>query len=151
MTTTISVGDNAPDFTLDDQQGNETSLATFRGTQSVLLIFYPGDDTPGCTKQLCAIRDDQQAFKERGVAVFGVNHAGTASHTKFVEKHKLTTPLLIDTDMKVSAQYGAIKKFFGKGIIMRSVVLVDKQGIIRYVKRGLPPDAEILAAIDALV
>lgn len=146
----IAVGDKAPDFTLKDQEGSTVSLAAFRGTQPVLLIFYPGDDTLGCTKQLCAIRDDWSAFTKRNVAVFGVNHAGSASHTKFVEKYGLTAPLLIDTDMKVSAQYGATKKFFGKDFIKRSVVLVDKDGVIRYLKRGLPPDSEILEAIDAL-
>jgi peroxiredoxin Q/BCP len=150
MTNDIATGDTAPQFTLDDEGGNAVTLAAFRGKQPVLLIFYPGDDTPGCTKQLCAIRDDQQAFKERGVAVFGVNHAGTASHAEFIEKHQLTTPLLIDEGMTVSALYGATKKFFGKAIISRSVVLVDKEGVIRYLKRGLPPDSEILAAIDAL-
>lgn len=147
---TVTIGSAAPDFTLKDHEGRSMSLARFRGTQPVLLIFYPGDDTPGCTTQLCAIRDDWREFRKRNVAVFGVNHAGTDSHTKFAKKYGLTVSLLIDEGREVSKRYGATGKFFKNEVIKRSVVLVDKDGIIRYVKRGLPSDKEILAAIDAL-
>lgn len=140
----------APDFSLLDQEGNRITLRDFRGQNPVLLIFYPGDDTPGCTTQLCAIRDDWAEFQQYGVKVFGVNHADAESHTKFWRHHGLKTPLLIDEDKKVSKLYGATKKFFRTEIINRSVVLIDKSGVIRYLKRGLPPDREILEAIRSL-
>jgi thioredoxin-dependent peroxiredoxin len=146
----LAVGAMAPQFTLPDHQGNTVSLSAFQGKQPVLLIFYPGDDTPGCTKQLCAIRDDWEKFRQHNVAVFGINHAGSESHGKFIKKYSLKNPLLIDTDKKVSTAYGATKKFFKAEIIKRSVVLIDKQGIIRYLKRGLPPDSEILEAVKSL-
>ncbi len=150
MTNDIAIGDKAPDFTLDDQEGATVTLAAFHGKQPVLLIFYPGDDTPGCVKQLCAIRDDWNAFQERGVAVFGINNGDANSHLRFWEKYSLKTPLLIDAGMAVSRSYGATKKLFNHDMIKRSVVLIDKHGIIRYVMRGLPSDPEILDAIDAL-
>ncbi len=140
----------APDFTLLDHEGNSVSLKSFRGKNPVLLIFYPGDDTPGCTTQLCAIRDDWDEFKKYNVMAFGINHADANSHTKFWQHRSLKTPLLVDADKKVSELYGATKKFFKVSIIKRSVVLIDKEGTIRYLKRGLPPDSEILAAVRQL-
>lgn len=140
----------APNFSLLDHEGNSVELKSFRGKNPVLLIFYPGDDTPGCTTQLCAIRDDWDEFQKYGVMAFGINHADAESHTKFWRHRSLKTPLLIDTDKQVSKLYGATKKFFKAEIIKRSVVLVDKAGIIRYLKRGLPPDSEILAEVKKL-
>ncbi len=140
----------APEFTLLDHEGNSVSLKSFRGKNPALLVFYPGDDTLGCTKQLCAIRDDWAEFQKYNVAAYGVNHANAESHTKFWRHHGLKTPLLVDQDKKVSALYGAISKYFGHEIIKRSVVLIDKAGIIRYLKRGLPPNSEILEAIKKL-
>lgn len=150
MTTEPLLNQEAPDFTLLDHEGNSVSLKSFRGQHAVLLIFYPGDDTPGCTTQLCAIRDDWAEFQKYGVMVFGVNHADAVSHTKFWRHHGLKTPLLVDPDKHVSKLYGATRKFFKTEIIHRSVVLIDKQGIIRYLKRGLPPDSEILSALQSL-
>lgn len=140
----------APDFSLLDHEGNRVALKDFRGKHPVLLIFYPGDDTPGCTAQLCAIRDDWAEFQKYGVQAYGINPGDADSHTKFWRHHGLKTPLLVDEDKKVAELYGATKKFFKAEIINRTVVVIDKQGIIRYVKRGLPPDSEILAAVQAL-
>ncbi len=140
----------APDFTLIDHEGNKVSLKSFRGKNPVLLIFYPGDDTPGCTTQLCAIRDDWSEYKKCGVMAFGVNHADAESHTKFWRHHGLKTPLLVDADKSVSKLYGATQKLFKAEIIKRSVVLIDTDGIIRYIKRGLPPDSEILNAVKKI-
>ena len=140
----------APNFTLLDQEGNSVNLKSFRGKNAVLLVFYPGDDTPGCTTQLCAIRDDWAEFQKYGVMAFGVNHADAESHTKFWRHHGLKTPLLVDADKKVSALYGATQKLFTATIIKRSVVLIDKVGVIRYLKRGLPADSEILEAVKTL-
>lgn len=140
----------APEFSLLDQEGNRVTLQDFRGKNPVLLIFYPGDDTPGCTTQLCAIRDDWAEFQKYGVKAFGINHADAESHAKFWRHYGLKTPLLVDADKHVSKLYGATKKFFKVEIIHRSVVLIDKTGSIRYLKRGLPPDTEILEAIRSL-
>lgn len=141
------VGNPAPDFTLLDHEGHTVALKDFLGRQPVVLVFYPGDETPGCIAQLCAIRDDWSEFKKYNAAVFGVNHADAESHAKFWRHHSLKTPLLVDDGRKVSARYGAVKKFFGHEIIHRSVVVIDKQGMIRYLKRGLPPVSDIINAL----
>ncbi|TSC71614.1 MAG: peroxiredoxin Q/BCP [Parcubacteria group bacterium Gr01-1014_70] len=150
MTVEPLLNNEAPDFSLRDHEGNTVSLKSFRGKNAVLLIFYPGDNTPGCTAQLCAIRDDWAEFQTHGVMVFGVNHADAESHTEFWWHHRLKTPLLVDPDKQVAKLYGATKKLFKSEIIKRSVVLIDKQGIVRYLKRGQPPTSEILNVLKTL-
>ena len=144
MKSKYEIGSTAPAFTLKTSAGDSVSLKQFLGKKNVLLIFYPGDDTPGCTAQLCAIRDDYATFKKTNTVVFGVNHADKASHDAFIHKFGFQFPLLIDKDRKVSKKYGAIKNMFGHESIRRSVVLIDKKGKLAYVKRGMPTDAEIL-------
>lgn len=146
----IGVGTRAADFLLADERGGQVRLSDFRGKRHVLLIFYPGDNTPGCTKQLCAVRDDQAKFDKLNCTVFGVNHADAASHQKFIKKHGLTSHLLIDPGKRVAKQYGAIKQFFGKPAIKRTVVLVGKDGVIHYYKHGLPPNEEIFEVLRTL-
>jgi peroxiredoxin Q/BCP len=143
-------GNPAPKFTLKDSQGNKISLAQFKGQQPVVLIFYPGDDTPGCTAQLCAIRDDYSKFNKINAAVFGINQAGAESHNKFIEKYGFKFPILIDEGREVSKKYGAIKNMFGHESIKRSVVVIDKEGVIAWVKRGMPTDQEILTELEKL-
>lgn len=142
-------GNPAPAFTLKDSKGNKVSLAQFKG-QPVLLIFYPGDDTPGCTAQLCAIRDDHKAFQKLNVAIFGINHADAESHNNFIQKYGFQFPILIDEDREVSKKYGAIKNMFGRESIKRSVVIIDKNGVIAWNKRGMPTDQEIFAELEKL-
>ncbi len=150
-TSTYAVGTTAPAFTLKDSQGNSFKLADFKGKKNVLLFFYPGDDTPGCVKQLCAIRDDKAKFKSfKDLVAFGVNHADADSHNAFIEKYGLTMPLLIDKDRKVSKKYGAIKYMFGNESIKRSVIIIDKNGKLAYVKRGMPENEEILEALEKI-
>jgi len=149
-TSKYAPGTTAPAFTLKDSEGKTVKLSSFKGKQAVLLIFYPGDMTPGCTMQLCAIRDDYSDFKKLKVAVFGVNHAAADSHNKFIEKYGFQFPILIDTNRKVSKKYGAIKYMFGHESIKRSVVIIDKQGKLAWVKRGMPSDAEILSELKKL-
>lgn len=144
----LKVGDRAPAFTLQDQGGNKVRLSDFKGEKNVVLVFYPGDMTPGCTIQLCAIRDDWSKFQSKDTAVFGINHGDEDSHKTFIKKYSFPFPLLVDTDKKVSIRYGAIKTFFKTKIIKRSVVVIDKQGKIVYLKRGMPKDTEILKAIS---
>lgn len=143
----LFVGDRAPVFTLKDAGGKTVSLKDFRGKKNVILVFYPGDMTPGCSMQLCAVRDDWRKFAGKDAAVFGVNHADAESHQKFTKKYGFPFPLLVDKGKKVSARYGAIKQFFKTKIIKRSVVGVGKDGKIFFLRRGMPKDSDILKAI----
>jgi peroxiredoxin len=99
----LSVGDKAPAFSLRDQNGNLVTLEEFKTRKNVVLVFYPGDNTPGCTKQLCAIRDRFELFADNDTVVFGINPQDPASHKKFIIKRSLPFPLLVDGDRKVSA------------------------------------------------
>jgi peroxiredoxin Q/BCP len=119
-------------------------LESLRGRFAV-LVFYPGDDTPVCTKQLCAIRDDWAAFKRLGAAVFGINGQGPDSHGQFAAKFKLPFPLLVDRGWRTCRAYRA-----GWGIVFRTVYVVNPAGRIVFAKRGRPSTAEIRAAIEGL-
>lgn len=139
----LNPGSEAPDFTLMSEKGDTVRLSDFRSKNFVVLVFYPGDQTPGCTHQLCAIRDDYSKFQEKGAVVFGVNPADQDSHQRFSQKQHYQFPLLVDTDKKVATLYGA------SGLmIQRTVFVIDKEGKIVYAKKGMPPDSEILAAIS---
>jgi|GEM_PF-241666 len=139
----LAVGRQAPEFRLPDQQDNIVSLADFRGEKNVVLVFYPGDNTPGCTKQLCAIRDDYQLFQEADAVVFGINPQGADSHQKFSEQYQFPFPLLVDADKKVVSAYGC------QGLVTRRTVYgIDKAGVIVFAQRGMPPDADIVAAFE---
>lgn len=146
----INVGDKAPDFALTDQTGKTIRLSDFRGKQPVVLIFYPGDQTPGCTKQLCSARDDTSLYQAAGVAVFGVNQGSAASHQRFIAKHDLTTPLLVDNGLQTAANYNAVMGFGLLRIINRTVVGIDANGRIAFYKRGMPGTQEILSALKAV-
>lgn len=147
MPSTLALGAKAPAFTLKDQQGKPVSLADFVGKQNVVLIFYPGDMTPGCTIQLCGIRDNWARFELTDTAVFGVNHADADSHGQFADKYHLPFPLLIDTNKTVSKKYGAVRKIFSATVIKRTVVAIDKTGHIVLMRHGMPKEAEILKAL----
>jgi peroxiredoxin Q/BCP len=136
----LPAGSPAPDFTLPKQDGGTVSLSKLRG-QNVVLVFYPGDDTPVCRKQLCEFRDQWTEARKRNTQVFGVNPAGAASHAKFLEKYHLPFPLLVDAGQKVAALYHANGLF-----VKRTVYLIGPDGAIRYVRRGKPDPAEVLAA-----
>ena len=138
----------APSFSLPDQNGNLVSLSDFKGKKNVLLVFYPGDATPGCTMQLSALRDDFSKLAALDTVVFGVNHGDAQSHATFVKKCSLPFPLLTDAYKKVSARYGATKKLFKLTIIKRTVVVVNTDGNIIYFKHGMPKNAEIFKVIS---
>jgi peroxiredoxin Q/BCP len=128
----IQEGRKAPDFTLDDQDGNAVKLSGFAGKKNVLVYFYPRDDTPGCTKEACGFRDEQKAFAKLDTVVLGVSADGAESHQKFIGKYKLPFPLLSDPGNKTMKRYGAFgeKMMYGKkkiGVI-RSTVLIGKDG-----------------------
>jgi thioredoxin-dependent peroxiredoxin len=122
-----AVGEQAPDFTLEGTDG-PFSLAEQRG-EKVVLLFYPGDDTPVCTKQFCSYRDNAEAFGALGAKAVGISGKGVESKQAFADKHGLTVPLLADPDYAVSKAYDCWSKLRGT---RRSVVIVDEQGIIRH-------------------
>ena len=139
----LTVGMLAPAFALEDQDGKVVRLEEFRGKRNVVLVFYPGDNTPVCTKQLCAIRDDFADFERSDVAVFGINAQSAKSHRKFVEKQRFPFPLLVDSDKKVVTAYGT------KGLLTkRTVYGIDKDGRIVFAQRGVPGTDEILSAFE---
>lgn len=123
----LKKGDTAPLFSLLDDEGNPFSLEDSRG-EKVLLVFYPGDNTPVCTRQLCDYRDGIEAFEGLGVRVVGISNDSIDSHRDFKAKHRLPFTLLSDPDLDVAGQYDS------KGImgVKRSVFLLDEEGVIRY-------------------
>ena len=137
------IGAKAPGFTLVSSNGDTVRLGDFSGKNYVVLIFYPGDETPGCTKQLCSIRDDYAAFESKGVKVFGMNPADAASHKKFIKNQSYQFPLLIDEGQKVAKLYGCD----GWPMVKRTVFVIDKHGTVVFAKRGMPPNDEILKSI----
>ncbi len=118
-------GELAPDFTMVDQDGKSHTLSEYRG-QKVVVYFYPKDDTPGCTKEACSIRDDFAQFQKNGIKVFGVSFDDTKSHKKFAEKYDIPFPLLSDSDKSVAKAYGAGGVFFPS----RKTYLIDTAGIL---------------------
>ena len=137
----LMVGTMAPDFTLPDEAGHLMSLSSFRG-KNVLLVFYPGDNTPGCTRQLCQLRDDWDRLQSTGVAVFGVNPQSAGSHTSFRQKQRLPFPLLVDKGQKVAELYHANGLF-----VKRTVYLIGANGKIRFGRRGMPSPDQVLAPL----
>lgn len=144
----IKIGQKAPDFALQDENGATVQLADFAGKSPVVLMFYPADDTPGCTKQLCAARDDYDKYQAAGVAVFGVNPGSASTHKRFAEKHGMRTPLLVDTRGAVSRAYDALMPIPVVTLVNRTVVGIDEEGIVRFCQRGMPGTSEILAALS---
>lgn len=145
----ISVGEQAPDFSLEDENGNSVKLADFRGASSVVLMFYPADNTPGCTKQLCSARDDYDKYTAAGVKVFGVNPGSAGKHKSFSEKHGFKTPLLLDNGGKVSRAYDALMPIPIVTLVNRTVVGIDRGGVVRFYERGMPSTSTILGAMGA--
>ena len=104
----LSVGNQAPDFSLQDQDNKTRTLHEFKG-QYVVLYFYPKDNTPGCTKQACQLRDNFGEFKKQNIVVLGINYDSPSTHKEFAQQHNLPFTLLSDTNKKVAKQYGAKK------------------------------------------
>ena len=145
----MNIGNTAPDFTLEDGDGADWTLSDLRG-RTVVLLFYPGDNTPVCTKQMCSVRDHWSEYQATGAEVVGISTDTVESHDKFAEKHSLPLRLLSDPDGKVSAEYGM--KSWLPGRSARGVVVIDKTGKIVYSKAQpislfRPADEDVLAAI----
>ena len=148
----IEIGDKAPAFTLPTDGGGTVSLSKLRG-QKIVLYFYPKDDTPGCTKEACAFRDEFAKFKRRGIEVLGVSLDSEKSHQKFAKKYDLPFRLLADTDRKLSEDFGTYgeKKFMGRTYMgnHRMTFLIDEKGKIKKIFEKVKPEthaAEVLKA-----
>lgn len=124
---TPKVGHQAPDFELEGTEGS-FRLSEHRG-ERVVLLFYPGDDTPVCTRQFCSYRDNPEAFAALDATVVGISAQSLESHERFTAKHRLTVPLLSDPDSEVAKLYGAWMRMRGA---KRAVVIVDEQGRVAY-------------------
>ncbi len=128
-TNKADVGAQAPEFSLPDSDGNEWTLSDQRGKVAVLL-FYPGDETPICTKQMCSVRDRWEDYVATGAEVVGISKDSVESHKKFAAHHDLPLRLLADVGGEVANLYGAQSLIPGK--VARSVFVIDAQGIVRY-------------------
>ena len=132
----LKEGDAAPDFTLKNEAGEEVTLSALRG-RKIALYFYPKDDTPGCTKQACSLRDGFTELTDAGIEVFGISMDNEAKHQKFIAKYDLPFSLLIDENHTIADRYGAYgeKKFMGKTYngILRKTFLIDESGKVKKV------------------
>ena len=132
----LQAGDPAPAFSAKDQDGNDVKLADFKG-EKVILYFYPKDNTPSCTVQACNLRDNYDVLLKKGYKVLGVSGDNEKSHQRFIKKHNLPFPLLVDTDQKIVNDYGVwgLKKTFGKEYmgIMRTTFVINEKGVIEEV------------------
>lgn len=149
----LSEGMSAPDFILDADDGGSLGLSSFPG-KTVVLYFYPKDDTPGCTKEACGFRDAFDAFLAKGAAVIGVSPDTSASHGKFRSKYGLPFILLSDPDARVMKAYGAWgeKSMYGKKYegVLRSTFIIGADGIIKKIFHKVKPEGhaeEILALL----
>lgn len=145
----MKIGDKAPDFTLKDLDGEKWNLHEHKG-KTVVLLFYPGDDTPVCTAQLCSVRDNWSQYQATGAEVVGISTDSAQSHRSFADKYSLTLKLLSDENGEVVEKYGVRSWLPGRSA--RAVVVIDKNGRVAYHKvQSLslfrPKDEEILDAI----
>lgn len=133
MAVTLEAGDAAPDFDLEDQDGNRHRLAGYAG-QTVVLYFYPKDETPGCIKQACSLRDHHDEISAEGAVVLGVSVDDADSHRAFRANHSLPFPLLVDTEKTLSTAYGSWgeKVLYGRKSIgmTRSTFVIGPDGVL---------------------
>ena len=149
----IKEGTKAPDFTLNDKDGNPVSLSDFLG-KKVVVYFYPKDNTPGCSKQACAFASAYEGFKAKNVAVIGISKDSVASHVKFAEKYDLPFILLSDPDRIAIEGFGVWqeKKMCGKvsmGVV-RTTFIIDENGVIEKVMEKVKPDTNAREILEYL-
>ena len=149
----LNIGDKAPEFELKDTSGNLIKLSSFKG-KYLVLYFYPKDDTPGCTKEACNIRDNLSLLKNKKIAILGVSLDNQQSHQKFTNKYNLNFPLLSDESAEVSKKYGVYKKklFFGKSLrgIKRTTFLINPQGSIEHIFKTVDVNNHAQQILDIL-
>jgi len=148
----IKEGQKAPDFALPSSDGGKVSLKDLKG-KTVVLYFYPKDDTPGCTKEACGFRDSYAALKKKAV-VLGVSPDDIASHDRFRAKYKLPFPLLADADKAVATRFGAWgeKVLYGKKVVgmIRSTFVIDGEGVVRKVFPRVRVDGHAEKVLEAV-
>lgn len=149
----VKEGKPAPDFELTSDSGETIRLSELKG-KPVVVYFYPRDDTPGCTAQACGIRDNYEAFGERGAVVLGISPDDESSHQKFKQKYGLPFTLLADPDHRVADQYGVWgeRSMYGKTYmgIERSTFVIDADGNVARVMRRVKPDTHAQQVLEAL-
>lgn len=139
----LEVGSEAPVFEAETTDGTRVSLAELRGKSAVALMFYPQDDTPGCTAQMCAARDEGAEYAAAGIVRFGVNPGSLDSHREFVSKYTLDFPLIVDANAEIASAYGVLRESGGVG---RATYLIGRDGRIAYAQPGAHGIAEIREA-----
>ena len=149
----LQIGMKAPDFTLEDKEGNKISLSSFLG-KKVVLYFYPKDNTPGCTRQACAFASAYEAFKSKNVEVIGISKDSVKSHLNFAQKHNLPFVLLSDPTLSAINAYGVWqeKKMCGKvsmGVV-RTTFIIDEEGNIEKIMQGVKPDTNATEILNSL-
>jgi peroxiredoxin Q/BCP len=149
----LTVGAKAPVFSLPDQSGKTVSLSDFAG-KTVVLYFYPKDDTPGCTAQACSYRDEYAVFKKKGVVVLGMSPDDAESHGKFAEKFSLPFPLLADEGHKIAEKYGVWveKSMYGKKYmgVERSTFVIGPDGKLAAIYRKVKPSEDVAGVLAGL-
>ncbi|MCC0629362.1 thioredoxin-dependent thiol peroxidase [Clostridioides sp. ES-S-0108-01] len=149
----LSIGTKAPEFTLEDKDGNKVSISDFKG-KKVVVYFYPKDNTPGCTRQACAFRNAYDGFKKDDVQVIGISKDSIKSHQKFAEKHELPFILLSDPDLVAIKAFDVWKekKMYGKTAfgVVRATYIIDENGIIEKVFEKAKPDTNAQEILEYL-
>jgi thioredoxin-dependent peroxiredoxin len=150
---TLAIGEQAPDFSLTDGEGNLVQLSSLKG-KTIVLYFYPRDNTPGCTKEACAFRDRYPEFIDKNALIFGISTDDLKSHQKFTEKFQLPFPLLSDPDAQVATQYESygLKKFMGKEYmgVMRHTFVIDPEGKIAQIYLKVKPETHANQVFEGL-
>ena len=146
------IGKPAPDFTLPSTTGENISLRQFKGKKTVVLYFYPKDETPGCTREACDFRDHSAEFEKHNVVVLGISNDSMESHNHFKEKHHLSFPLLSDEDASVSKMFGVYKQknLYGKKYmgIERTTFVIDRTGRIAQIYPKVKVDGHIKDVLE---
>jgi thioredoxin-dependent peroxiredoxin len=151
----LSAGEQAPAFELLDNEGNLHKLSDYQG-QTIVIYFYPRDDTPGCTKEACSFRDAYADFREAGIEVIGISPDNEGSHSKFIAKYQLPFVLLSDPDHQVCEAFGAwgLKKMYGREYegVFRTTFVIGPDGKIKHVFENVKPadhSQEVLEVVKA--
>ncbi|MCJ0224328.1 thioredoxin-dependent thiol peroxidase [Clostridioides difficile] len=149
----LSIGTKAPEFTLEDKDGNKVSMSDFKG-KKVVVYFYPKDNTPGCTRQACAFRNAYDGFKKEDIQVIGISKDSIKSHQKFAEKYELPFILLSDPDLVAIKAFDVWKekKMYGKTAlgVVRATYIIDENGIIEKVFEKAKPDTNAQEILEYL-
>ena len=141
----LKVGNDAPDFEADTDKSKKIKLSAFKGKSTVVLYFYPKDNTPGCTKEACSFKDNMERLKSYNISVLGVSTDSVASHQRFRDKYELNFPLISDNSKSIARAYGVLPA--GKKTAQRATFLIDKEGIIRHIW----PKVKVAGHVDEIL